>query len=107
MIKLGRKKRPAATAQQSGGAGQGGGPRQAGAPVPGRPGPGPQVQKLRKEVEALRRRVEVVEQELQESRQLNKRLAEITDVVAEVLLPSDQRDDERLRAALQRYDTAL
>lgn len=104
MIKLGRKKKPAATAPQ------GGGPRQAGAPgTPGagRPGPGPQVQKLRKEVEALKRRLELVEQELQESRQLNKRLAEITDVVAEVLLPSDQRDDERLRAALQKYDTAL
>lgn len=104
MIKLGRKKKPTAPAQQ------GGGPRQAGAsgaPGAGRPGPGPQVQKLRKEVEALKRRLEVVEHELQESRQLNKRLAEITDVVAEVLLPSDQRDDERLRAALQKYDTAL
>lgn len=95
-MKLRRKKQAAA---------QGAGRPDAG--TQRRPGGGPPVQKLRKEVDALRRRVELLEQELQESRRLNKRLAEITDVVAEVLLPSDQRDDDRLRAALQRYDTAL
>ncbi len=100
MIKLGRRKRSAARQGEAGS-------NQSGSRGAGRPGPGPHVQKLRKEVQALRRRLDLVEQELQESRQLNKRLAEITDVVAEVLLPSDQRDDERLRAALQRYDTAL
>jgi len=49
----------------------------------------------------------VVEQELQEARQLNKRLAEIVDVVAEVLLPAEQRDEERLRAILAKYDERL
>lgn len=39
--------------------------------------------------------------------ELNKRLAEITDVVAEVLLPAEQRDDERLRAVLKRYESTL
>jgi hypothetical protein len=28
-------------------------------------------------------------------------------VVAEVLLPAEQRDEERLRAILQKYDAAL
>ena len=60
-----------------------------------------------KDIDALRRRVAVVEQELQEARQLNRRLAEIVDVVAEVLLPAEQRDEERLRAILAKYDESL
>jgi hypothetical protein len=60
-----------------------------------------------KDIEALRRRVAAVEQELQEARQLNRRLAEIVDVVAEVLLPAEQRDEERLRAILAKYDESL
>jgi hypothetical protein len=55
----------------------------------------------------MRRKIAALEQEVQETRQLNKRLAEITDVVAEVLLPAEQRDEERLRAILQKYDAAL
>lgn len=70
-------------------------------------GPGPRWKQAQKDIEALRRRVTVVEQELQEARQLNKRLAEIVDVVAEVLLPAEQRDEERLRAILAEYDKSL
>jgi hypothetical protein len=72
-----------------------------------RKGPGPRVRRLEDEVKTLRRKVALLEQEVQETRQLNKRLAEITDVVAEVLLPAEQRDDERLRAVLQRYESSL
>ena len=38
-------------------------------------------------VDALRERVAVLEDEVQECRQLNLRLAELTDVVQELLLP--------------------
>ena len=70
-------------------------------------GSGPRWKQAQKDIEALRRRMAVVEQELQEARQLNKRLAEIVDVVAEVLLPAEQRDEERLRAILAKYDERL
>ena len=76
------------------------------APAQGQ-GPGPRMKQAQKDIEALRRRMTVVEQELQEARQLNKRLAEIVDVVAEVLLPAEQRDEERLRAILAEYDKSL
>jgi len=77
--------------------GRGGPPRQ----------PGPHVVRLRGEVQALRRRVEELEADIQECRQLNKRLAEVTDVVAEVLLPAEQRDEGRLRELLDRYEKSL
>ena len=47
-------------------------------------------------IEALRERVAVLEDEVQECRQLNLRLAELTDVVQELLLPVAQRDEERV-----------
>ena len=59
------------------------------------------------EIKTLRERVADLEAEMQECRQLNRRLAEITDVVAEVLLPAEQRDEERLRTLLTNYETTL
>ena len=38
-----------------------------------------------------------------ECRQLNLRLAELTDVVMELLLPVADRDEERVAELLQRY----
>ncbi len=60
-----------------------------------------------REVAALRRKVDRLAAELDESRQLSRRLAEITDVVAEVLLPAEQRDEARLRAVLEDHDRGL
>jgi hypothetical protein len=54
------------------------------------------------EVEQLRARVAVLEDEVQECRQLNLRLAELTDVVGELLLPVAQRDE-----AMERYTRGL
>ena len=65
------------------------------------------VRKAEKDIDALRRRMAELEAEVQEARHLNKRLAEIADVVAEVLLPAEERDEERLRAVLARYDSTL
>jgi hypothetical protein len=58
-------------------------------------------------VEALRARVAVLEDEVQECRQLNLRLAELTDVVQELLLPVAQRDEQRVAEAVEKYSRGL
>jgi len=60
-----------------------------------------------RQVEDLRARVEVLEQEVQECRQLNLRLAELTDVVGELLLPVAQRDEARVAEVMERYSKGL
>lgn len=52
----------------------------------------------------LAKRVKALEQEMQEVRQLNRRLADVLDVVTELLVPAMDRDDTRVRAALERLD---
>jgi chromosome segregation ATPase len=56
------------------------------------------------EVRALRGRVERLEREVQEARRLHQRLAELTDVVSEVLVPAADRDDGRIRTILAKYN---
>ena len=58
-------------------------------------------------VEALQKRVSVLEDEVQECRQLNLRLAELTDVVQELLLPVAARDEQRITEALEKYSRGL
>ncbi len=58
-------------------------------------------------VEALQQRVSSLEDEVQECRQLNLRLAELTDVVQELLLPVAQRDEQRVAAVLEKYSQGL
>lgn len=67
----------------------------------------PRLEQAEKKIAALQRRTAALELEVQELRHLNKRLAEITDVVAEVLLPAEERDEQRLRDLLGRYDAGL
>lgn len=52
---------------------------------------------------SLRRRVEVLEQEVQECRELNLRLAELTDVVMELLVPLSRRDEEQVAEHVRAY----
>ena len=54
-------------------------------------------------VAGLKRRVAELEAEVQENRQLNLRIAELCDVVAELLVPLEERDADRVRAVLDRY----
>jgi hypothetical protein len=58
-------------------------------------------------VDALRQRVVRLEAEVQECRQLNLRLAELTDVVQELLLPVAQRDEQRVSEVLEKYSQSL
>jgi antitoxin (DNA-binding transcriptional repressor) of toxin-antitoxin stability system len=56
------------------------------------------------EIRRLHERIAVLEREVQESRQLNQRMAELTDVVAEVLVPAADRDDKVLAEKLATYN---
>lgn len=59
------------------------------------------------EVARLRRRVKVLEREVQEARRLHRRLAELTDVVENLLVPVAQRDETRLEEFLDAHSPAL
>jgi TolA-binding protein len=56
------------------------------------------------ELRTLHGRIDELERELQEARLLNQRLAELTDVVAEVLVPAADRDDKKLAGLLTTYN---
>ena len=66
-----------------------------------------ELAQARRQIGRLRNRIVVLEDEMQESRQLNRRLAELTDVVQELLLPISQRDEEKVRERLDRYSASL
>jgi Domain of unknown function (DUF6752) len=55
----------------------------------------------------LAARVAALEAAVEENRQLNQRLADVVDVVTEVLVPAADRDDERLREALANLGKTL
>ena len=55
----------------------------------------------------LEERVAELEAEVQECRQVNLRLAELTDVVTELLLPVAQRDEGRIDEVLRRYHDSV
>ena len=56
---------------------------------------------------SLRQRIEALEAEVQECRQLSLRLAELTDLVTELLLPVAERDEARIADALRRYHESV
>jgi len=58
---------------------------------------------VRVDMVKLAARVSELEAEVQECRQLNLRLAELTDIVQELLLPASQRDQARVDELLARY----
>lgn len=57
-------------------------------------------------IRALRRQVMELEADIDETRRLHQRVAELTDAVAELLVPAVDRDDERVRAALETFARA-
>lgn len=59
------------------------------------------------DVHRLAARVDALEAAVEENRRLNQRLADVVDVVTEVLVPAADRDDERLRAALADLNKTL
>ncbi|GAA1544230.1 DUF6752 domain-containing protein [Nocardioides humi] len=68
--------------------------------------PAPVANRIRERA-GLRERVRALEEEVQENRQLNRRIAELTDVVTELLLPLGARDQARVDEVLERYRSGL
>ena len=62
---------------------------------------------LRGQLKRMRGRLAELEEEVQESRRLNRRIAELADVVQELLLPVAQRDEARIDEVLERYREGL
>jgi hypothetical protein len=58
-------------------------------------------------VSALEQRVASLEGDIEELRQQNLRLAEIADVVQELLVPLASRDQDRIDAALEGFPKSL
>ncbi len=61
----------------------------------------------REAMDELRQRVESLESEIDELRQQNLRLAEIADVVQELLVPLASRDQDRIDAAIESFSKSL
>jgi t-SNARE complex subunit (syntaxin) len=55
----------------------------------------------------VRARLRELEAAAQENRQLNRRVAELTDLVAELLVPLARRDDEKVDVLLARYRDSI
>ena len=55
----------------------------------------------------VRSRLRELEAELHEARQLNRRVAELTDVVTDLLVPLTRRDDDAVEAVLARYRSGI
>jgi hypothetical protein len=65
------------------------------------------LRRARRHPIGTRARLAALEAEMQENRQLHRRIAELTDVVAELLLPVADRDEERVRELLAAYRSNL
>ncbi len=55
----------------------------------------------------LRARVAALEEAVQENRQLNLRIAELTDAMMELVVPLSERDESQVRAVVDRYRESL
>ena len=56
---------------------------------------------LRRRLKEQSRRITALEHEVQEQRRLNRRFAELADLVEELLVPAVDRDEEKLRSLLE------
>jgi hypothetical protein len=58
-------------------------------------------------VNELMSRIQQLEDEVQENRNLNLKVAELIDVVQELLVPVASQDRERIEAALAKFERSL
>jgi hypothetical protein len=65
------------------------------------------VTPIGRRISRLEARVDELEVDLAEARRLNLRLAELMDVVEELLVPMAQRDDARVSAFLESHHAPL
>lgn len=57
------------------------------------------------DLRGLVRRIRDLEAAVEENRQLNRRVAELTDIVVELLIPLADRDDAKVAELLAKYRT--
>jgi len=57
----------------------------------------------REQIDGLRERIHELEREVQENRELNRRVAELTDIVTELLIPIADRDTAKVNDLLAKY----
>ena len=55
----------------------------------------------------VRARLDALEAEVQENRRLNRRVAELTDLVTELIVPLARREDEEVEEILARYRSVI
>ena len=55
----------------------------------------------------VRARLDALEAEVQESRRLNRRVAELTDLVTELVVPLARHEDADVEAVLARYRSVI
>jgi SAM-dependent methyltransferase len=65
--------------------------------------PTTRVRSLARRAMSVPARLLELEEAVQENRRLNRRIAELTDVVAELLVPVADRDEEKVAQVLERY----
>jgi hypothetical protein len=70
-------------------------------------GPMKKLSKHYRDLSRLGDRLAELDAEIQECRQVNLRLAELCDVMMELLLPAADRDDDQVEAILARYRADL
>lgn len=58
-------------------------------------------------LDKLEQRVQDLEAEISEMRRHHLRLAELTDVVQELLVPMATRDEERIREAIDQFSASI
>lgn len=58
-------------------------------------------------VDDLYARISELEAEVQENRNLNVRVAELVDLVSELMIPVASQDRERIEAALAKFESSL
>ncbi len=63
-----------------------------------------ELDQLRRRTRRLAARVGELEQEMREAARLQRRVAELTDVVGELLVPAMSRDDARVRQLLEHLE---
>jgi hypothetical protein len=59
------------------------------------------------EIRTLHRRIDQLEEDVQDARRLHLRVAELLDVVQELLLPASSRDEGKLREAIDKFSGSL
>ena len=62
-----------------------------------------ELDSLRDQVATLRRELKQLQAEVHDDRRLQRRVAEVTDIVGELLLPAADRDERKLTELLDQY----